>query len=78
MHDVDRRLAGWNPACRNCGNTITRHGSSAKRSPTGWSHWGEWEGIRCPGRLTGAEPVDAVLPEHERRALAGVEERGGT
>ena len=23
---------------------------------TGWDHWGLWQGVRCPGRLTGAEP----------------------
>ena len=48
--------------CRNCHRLITRQGSSARRSPTGWSHarWGGWEGIRCPGRVTGAVPVESA------------------
>jgi hypothetical protein len=44
--------------CGTCGLPITDFTKSARRSPTGWSHdrWGGWEGIRCPGRLTGAMP----------------------
>lgn len=48
--------------CRNCGEPIERWSDSSFRSSTGWSHrnpateHGDWEGIRCPGRLTGAGP----------------------
>lgn len=52
--------SGWCPIvkCRNCGHPVTRAVKSARCSPTGWAHWGFWQGIRCPGRLTGAEPGD--------------------
>jgi hypothetical protein len=48
------------PVCEHDGLPITRHTRSARRSPTGWSHarWGGWEGIRCPGALTGATPAE--------------------
>lgn len=51
--------------CKNCGLLITRQGSSARRSPSGWSHalWAGWEGIRCPSRLTGAEPAVTAAPQ---------------
>lgn len=56
--------------CRHCGLPITQgHGAdyfmraSAERSPTGWTHLGKspaegWQGIRCPGSLTGATPAE--------------------
>lgn len=50
------------PTCTNCGLPIGperhRHPLIAERSrsPSGWTHVGAWEGIRCPGRITGACP----------------------
>ncbi len=47
-------------ACRNCGHPVIRK----MRSPTGWTHydrqavWGGWQGMRCPGAITGAVPPD--------------------
>lgn len=43
--------------CRHCDHPIRRNPSSS----TGWEHWpGDpakgWQGIRCPGRICGAEP----------------------
>jgi hypothetical protein len=45
------------PGCANCGNPIRR----APASPTGWTHGRnrlarEWQGMRCPGAITGATP----------------------
>jgi hypothetical protein len=40
-------------SCTNCGYRIT----PLHQSSTGWTHTGDWEGIRCPGLLCGAEPV---------------------
>ena len=45
------------PLCANCGNPIRR----APASPTGWTHGRnrlarEWQGMRCPGAITGATP----------------------
>lgn len=48
--------------CQNCGNPIRFDNRlPPNQSPTGWIHgrWREapdWQGKRCPGRLTGAEP----------------------
>lgn len=47
--------------CRHCGHVIVRNA----RTSTGWTHGdrhgdsedGCWVGVRCPGALTGAEPV---------------------
>lgn len=57
------------PVCKHDALPITRHTASARRSPTGWSHalWGGWEGIRCPGRLTGAEPSEDLPADAEYR-----------
>jgi hypothetical protein len=30
-----------------------------------WVHWGFWQGRRCPGRLTGAEPGEEFGSEDE-------------
>jgi len=53
------------PRCKNCGLPIQRerHKSALDheqlRSRSGWTHGGhmrdDWQGIRCPGRLCGAE-----------------------
>jgi hypothetical protein len=43
------------PRCRNCGYLIT----PAAASHTGWSHGPHWQGVRCPGDVTGAEPRPA-------------------
>jgi hypothetical protein len=40
------------PRCRNCGYLIAQ----AAASPTGWTHAPHWQGVRCPGDVTGAEP----------------------
>ena len=47
---------GFATLCRICELPVTRRGPSARRSPTGWAHWGSWQGIRCPGRITGVQP----------------------
>jgi hypothetical protein len=39
------------PRCRNCGYLIAQ----AAASPTGWTHGPHWQGVRCPGGVTGAE-----------------------
>lgn len=28
----------------------------SRTTATGWDHWGLWQGVRCPGRITGALP----------------------
>jgi hypothetical protein len=58
--------------CRNCGYPVSRSGNSARRSPTGWAHWGFWQGIRCPGAVTGAVPGGEFT---EDEYLAWVDER---
>jgi hypothetical protein len=35
--------------CGNCGNAVSRQAR-------GWTHVGEWQGVRCPRRLSRAEP----------------------
>ena len=48
--------------CVHCGNPILRDSGS----PTGWMHGGttrDWQGKRCPGRLTGAEPPAGRFPD---------------
>lgn len=48
------------PLCATCGLPIRRD----PRSPTGWTHGRtrrhhhHWQGKRCPGRITGATPLD--------------------
>jgi hypothetical protein len=44
----------WMPACRNCGLPIRE--SQQPQARFGWTHTGDWEGVRCPGRVTGAVP----------------------
>lgn len=43
-------------SCANCGNPISR----SPQSTTGWTHGRivGWQGVHCPGDLTGAAPVD--------------------
>lgn len=67
---------GYHPptTCTHCGLPVTRGlgadhfmRASAERSPTGWTHLGKspaegWQGIRCPGALTGAEPAGVAVP----------------
>jgi hypothetical protein len=38
--------------CGTCGRPVEVKAGS----PTGWTHWGMWQGVRCPGVLTGAVP----------------------
>jgi hypothetical protein len=66
---------GFATLCRNCGLPVTRRGPSARRSPTGYAHWGSWLGIRCPGRLTGAQPGRQLT---EAEYLAWADERTGS
>lgn len=40
------------PSCGNCGFPIENAETS-----TGWTHVGNWQGVRCPGRLCGATPA---------------------
>lgn len=40
------------PRCQHCGYLIAQ----AAASPTGWTHGPHWQGVRCPGDVTGAEP----------------------
>jgi hypothetical protein len=40
-------------SCKNCGNSVTKD----KHSSTGWTHRGDWVGIRCQNMLCGAEPA---------------------
>jgi hypothetical protein len=47
-----RRARPAIPRCRNCGYLI----AEAAASPTGWTHGPHWQGVRCPGDVTGAEP----------------------
>lgn len=42
--------------CAICDLPVTEWGRYARASSTGWVHWGFWQGVRCPGRLTGAQP----------------------
>jgi hypothetical protein len=44
------------PRCKNCGYLIAQ----AVASPTGWTHGPHWQGVRCPGDATGAEPRPGV------------------
>jgi len=44
------------PRCKNCGYLIAQ----AAASPTGWTHGPHWQGVRCPGDITGAEPRPGV------------------
>lgn len=40
--------------CRNCGHTIIKNSYSV----TGWTHAGQWEGVRCQNAtIRGAQPV---------------------
>ena len=60
--------SSWRPVvkCLNCGRPVHQvrkrdiHlGATQARgrtTATGWDHWGFWQGVRCPGALTGAEP----------------------
>lgn len=49
------------PLCTHCRHPIMKDG----RSSTGWTHFPDppdpnkgWQGVRCPGLLTGATPDD--------------------
>jgi hypothetical protein len=42
--------------CANCEMPVTSYGRHARRPPTGWTHWGFWQGVRCVSRLCGAQP----------------------
>jgi hypothetical protein len=49
-----KRDEEWMPACRNCGLPIRE--SQQPQARFGWTHTGDWQGVRCPGRVTGAVP----------------------
>jgi hypothetical protein len=59
------------PMCKNCGRPI--HRSTREACKAGWDHgryWGDpdnWQGVRCPGRLTGAEFAVPVEPEEAEK-----------
>lgn len=52
-----KAVDGQPPSCRNCGNPIEGAGSS-----TGWTHVGNWQGVRCPGLMCGATPAERRAP----------------
>lgn len=58
--------------CANCEMPVSDYGSRAGSSPTGWVHWGFWQGIRCSGDVVGAQP-GRVLSYEEY--LAWLDER---
>jgi hypothetical protein len=47
-----RRSLSALPRCKNCGYLIAQ----AAASPTGWTHALHWNGVRCPGGASEAEP----------------------
>ena len=51
---------GYVTMCQNCDLPVSDYGRRGRRSPTGWVHWGFWQGIRCPGRLVGAQPGSRI------------------
>lgn len=51
-HSRRRNRRAAPPRCQHCGYLIAQ----AAASPTGWTHALHWNGIRCPGDGTDAEP----------------------
>lgn len=49
--------------CANCERPVTDWPRYARGSSTGWTHWGLWQGVRCPGRLVGAQPGRKIRAE---------------
>jgi hypothetical protein len=47
----------------------------SRTTATGWDHWGLWQGVRCPGRITGAQPGRQISEDEYRAWLA--ERTGG-
>ncbi len=50
------------PVCLNCERRVRPLASSS----TGWTHGverGDWQGVRCPGRICGAWPGPLRLPD---------------
>jgi hypothetical protein len=45
--------------CANCLNPITE----SDRYATGWTHDGEWRGVRCPGKIQPALPIGEQVAE---------------
>jgi hypothetical protein len=67
--------SAWRPVmkCLNCGRPV--HKRPGTDSWTGfsapfWTHFGYWQGRRCPGRLTGAEPGGEFTEEEYRTYVA--------
>ena len=58
--------------CANCEMPVSDYGPRARNSPTGWVHWGFWQGIRCARRLVGAQPGRVLAYEEY---LAWLDER---
>lgn len=50
--DYWREIENRPTSCGNCGRPI----QSADTS-TGWTHVGNWQGVRCAGKLCGATPA---------------------
>lgn len=48
--------------CQNCGLPVGR--DEKANAPTGWTHMGQWQGLRCPGRITGAIPGPGAQVAH--------------
>jgi hypothetical protein len=51
-HSRRRNRRAAPPRCEHCGYLIAQ----AAVSPTGWTHALHWNGVRCPGGASEAEP----------------------
>lgn len=56
-------------SCANCGRPI----GPSDRYPTGWTHVGDWQGVRCSGRVVGALPVGELAKADLRLLAAAVQ-----
>jgi hypothetical protein len=52
IHSRRRNRRAAPPRCQHCGYLIAQ----AAASPTGWTHALHWNGLRCPGGASEAEP----------------------
>lgn len=53
---AETNSGGRGERCANCGRPIRPKGTSK----TGWTHDGDWQGVRCPREITGAIPARDV------------------
>lgn len=65
-YGIPPAMVGRVGTCRNCDGVV----QGGANTSTGWTHIGDWQGVRCQGALTGAVPQAEVPQRSPAETLA--------